>query len=278
MKTVSEFTSKANNPFLNECVIVAKKFDDNFILAKNRDRPYNPELCLVHEILDSVEIAYLHDVDTDWSEGMNQYGISIVNSALFVRRDEAEKKGDKANRHKVDGSIIRDALTKPDIDGAVEIIKTKNGGLKGHTLVTDGKKLISIEITGKDKIFINEISLEDNVVRTNHGLLDGHAGYKNGISYKSSSIRKSNALKQVSKAETKDEVLERLRKRLYKSDSMLNTKRDTKKIWTSSQFLLDPTNLEVKMIAFSNKIDGATVESRIPEGYQPKINITLDVI
>ena len=32
------------------------------------------------------------DVDTDWSEGMNEFGIGLVNSALFVKRDEKEKK------------------------------------------------------------------------------------------------------------------------------------------------------------------------------------------
>ena len=38
------------------------------------------------------------DVDTDWSEGMNEFGIGLVNSALFVKRDEKEKKLKKSKK------------------------------------------------------------------------------------------------------------------------------------------------------------------------------------
>jgi hypothetical protein len=78
-------------PFINECIIVAKKFNDGFVLAKNRDRPYDPSLTIIHEIVNGTEIAYALDNDTDWSEGMNEFGIAIINSALMVSRDEAEK-------------------------------------------------------------------------------------------------------------------------------------------------------------------------------------------
>jgi hypothetical protein len=52
------------------CVIVSKEVDNKFILAKNRDRAYNPSIEIVHEIMDGVEVAYLHDLTTDWSEGV----------------------------------------------------------------------------------------------------------------------------------------------------------------------------------------------------------------
>jgi len=50
---------------INECIIVSKEVGDKFILAKNRDRTYNPELEIVHTIIDGVEVAYLHDLITD---------------------------------------------------------------------------------------------------------------------------------------------------------------------------------------------------------------------
>ncbi len=34
--------------FLNECIIVSKEINNKFILAKNRDRAYNPTLEIVH--------------------------------------------------------------------------------------------------------------------------------------------------------------------------------------------------------------------------------------
>ena len=75
---------------INECIIVSKEVKDKFILAKNRDRAYKPKLEVVHTILDGVEVAYLHDTITDWSEGMNEFGIGVVNAALLVGHDEAE--------------------------------------------------------------------------------------------------------------------------------------------------------------------------------------------
>jgi hypothetical protein len=64
------------------CIIVSKEINDKFVLAKNRDRAYKPTLEVVHTLLDGVEVAYLHDVTTDWSEGINEFGIGAVNSAL----------------------------------------------------------------------------------------------------------------------------------------------------------------------------------------------------
>ena len=58
-----------------------------------------------------VELCYMVDQDTDWSEGMNSNGIGLVNSALFVKRDE--KDFDKTKKNKApskDGIIIRHAL------------------------------------------------------------------------------------------------------------------------------------------------------------------------
>ena len=76
---------------INECIIVHKKLGDTTIMAKNRDRMYKPELEVVHELINGVEVVYLHDVITDWSEGMNEFGIGVVNTALMVGFDEKEK-------------------------------------------------------------------------------------------------------------------------------------------------------------------------------------------
>ena len=76
---------------LKECIIVSKKFGNDMVLAKNRDRAYKPLIEIVHTFINEVEVVYLHDITTDWSEGMNEYGIGIVNSALMVGFDEKEK-------------------------------------------------------------------------------------------------------------------------------------------------------------------------------------------
>ncbi len=35
---------------LQECIIVSKEVNDKFILAKNRDRAYNPSLEIIHRL------------------------------------------------------------------------------------------------------------------------------------------------------------------------------------------------------------------------------------
>jgi len=83
----------------NECIAFSKKFGDDIVLGKNRDRNYTPELKVVREIGgNGIEILYVQDQDTDWSEGMNSNGVGLVNSALFVKRDE--KDFDKAKKKK----------------------------------------------------------------------------------------------------------------------------------------------------------------------------------
>jgi hypothetical protein len=266
-------------PFINECIIVAKKFNDGFVLAKNRDRPYDPSLTIIHEIVNGTEIAYALDNDTDWSEGMNEFGIAIINSALMVSRDEAEKKIVKKKSTKLkDGSIIREALQYSDIDKVIEIIQNKSGGLKGHTFIAIHDKLYALELTSRHNAELIELSNEDLVVRTNHGVSHTTAGYQAGLSYKSSAIRKQTAQKQMAKTTTPESMLDNLRTAFYKKDSQLNMKRDTKTLWTSSQILLDTNNLVLVLAAFKNKTTQSNIENRLPANYKAKISIKLEQI
>ena len=51
------------------------------MIGKNRDRNYTPKLKVVREISgNGIEVCYVQDQDTDWSEGMNSNGIGLVNS------------------------------------------------------------------------------------------------------------------------------------------------------------------------------------------------------
>ena len=43
--------------------------------------------------MDGVEVAYIHDLDTGYLEGMNAAGLGMVNAALLVGKDEKEVKG-----------------------------------------------------------------------------------------------------------------------------------------------------------------------------------------
>ena len=126
---------------MEECIAIASMFGNDMIIGKNRDRNYNPNLKVVRELTGyGIELCYVIDQDTDWSEGMNSYGIGIVNSALFVKRDEKDfDKSKKKLAQSKDGARIREALAKTTLHDVIKSLVSYHGGIKGHTLVGDGK-------------------------------------------------------------------------------------------------------------------------------------------
>ena len=78
---------------IEECIVVGGIASGGHVLGKNRDRNYAPRLEIVREIMDGVEVAYIHDLDTGYLEGMNSAGLGMVNAALLVGKDEKEVKG-----------------------------------------------------------------------------------------------------------------------------------------------------------------------------------------
>jgi hypothetical protein len=258
------------------CIIVSKSIDGSKILAKNRDRAYKPSLEIIHTIIDGVEVAYLRDTVTDWSEGLNEYGIGLVNTALMVGYDENEKKiVKKGGKPSKDGNKIRTALSKKTIKDVVNSAITFDGGIKGHTFISTPHKMISIETTSKHNPKF-ELHTDRDVVRTNHGHLHHGAGYIEGPDYLSSKLRKMSAEKMMTRAETIDDILPLMRKKLYKHSSNLNMMRDTNKMVTSSQLLLDLTNKSLKLTFRENQIESFEgIKRDLPNGYTPKIKIVV---
>lgn len=46
------------------CVVGASVFGGSLVLVKDRDRNYRPKLQIIHELVDDVEVAYIHDIGT----------------------------------------------------------------------------------------------------------------------------------------------------------------------------------------------------------------------
>lgn len=261
------------------CIIISKSIDGSKIVAKNRDRAYKPSLEIVHTILNGVEIVYMRDIITDWSEGINEFGIGIVNTALMVGYDEAEKKiVKKRGKPSKDGKKIREALSQKNIKDVINTAITYSGGIKGHTFIATPKKTICIETTSKHS---PKFELHDGelVVRTNHGHLHGDAGYSAGGDYLSSKIRKLSAEKSINGLDSVDNVLSAMRKQYYDTDSNLNMRRDTDKLFTSSQILLDLTNKTFKLTYIEHNVDEFLgIKRELPNGYTPKIKIIVSKV
>ena len=132
------------------CIIISKSINGSKVLAKNRDRAYKPTIEVVHTIIDGVEVAYLRDTITDWSEGMNEFGIGLVNTALMVGYDENEEKiVKKSGTPSKDGNKIRKALSQKTIKDVLNSAISFDGGIRGHTFIGTSTTTIIIEATSK---------------------------------------------------------------------------------------------------------------------------------
>lgn len=281
--------SLLNQQPIHECVIARMPLDGNTILAKNRDRMYAPELEVVHELVNGVEVVYMHDVLTDWSEGMNSNGIGVLNASLSVAFDEAEgdlakdkaKKG-KSGKPSYDGLKIRKALSASKLSQAVRSIISYRGedrkdvGVKGMTIVSSAKFGFVIEMTSKHLPIITRIGKDETVTRTNHGHAYSDAGYTGGLKKASSKSREDISLQTLKGVEDSDEVLDTLSKQ-HVTDKFMNPYRrdNTFDISTSSQLLMDLTNLKFE---FRHDSDNSTFKgliNKLPKGYTPKIAVVI---
>lgn len=263
---------------LQECIAISKEIDGDMILAKNRDRKYHPTLAIVHELIDGTEVAYLLDEDTDWSEGLNEYGIGIINTALMVSYDENEKKIIKNGAQpSEDGERIRYALSKKTLKDVLNAVVKYNGGVKGHTIVASPEAVYTVEMTSQHPPYVERHNIKDIVVRTNHGMHYAHAGYNQDTSpanYKSSVIRKRDAEKAMKHVHTWEDVLPLIFQQPYDQHSNYNMRRDTPEMSTTSQLVLNLTKLILEL----NYIDGKVnefdeIQNKLPENHDPKIKI-----
>jgi hypothetical protein len=262
---------------LNECIIVSNKFGNDMVLAKNRDRAYKPLIEIVHTFINGVEVVYLHDITTDWSEGMNEFGIGIVNASLMIGFDEKEKQIiAKTGKKSEDGLRIRYALGQKDIKESLKAVVKYDGGVKGHTFIADPTNLITVEMTSKHKPVIKKQDPSELYVRTNHGLAHPDAGYTEGPDYKSSVVRRATAKTVMSKLKNWEDALLALRTNKFSHDNPLNMSRDTNKMKTTSQMELNLTQKIFVLNYFGDRIEGFKgVRVELPSDYIPKIKIQI---
>lgn len=275
---------------LNECVIARLNLDGNIILAKNRDRMYAPELEVIHELVNGVEVVYMHDILTDWSEGMNSNGIGIVNASLSVAFDEREgdiakdkAKSGSSGKPSYDGFKIRTALSKAKLPQALRSVISFSGedkkdvGVKGMTIVSNAKHSFVIEMTSKHLPSIKRISEAETITRTNHGIAYPGAGYADGVKRDSSISRQEIAYNTLAGISSESEVLDAL-SRQHSTDKFMNPYRrdNSYDIATSSQVLMNLTNLKFEFRHDASESVFKGFVNKLPKGYEPKIQVTIN--
>jgi hypothetical protein len=264
------------------CIIAAGQWDGHKCLFKNRDRNYTPKVKVYHVLKDGVEILYMKDEITGWCEGLNSSGIGIVNSALAVAKDEKEKRlteEDAEGATLRDGKRILEALSKTSVDDAVESIQTFDKGLKGHTFVADTDRTVSLEATWEGHDYhVRQLANDKKHVRTNHGQYHQDAGYteEDGDDYLSSLARRDQAMKVIREVDGPKDIAPAIygKRRKDRSDP-LNMVKLTDGMKSTSQIVLDLSDLVAYLYLLPDQIEFQGYESDLPEDYEPKISLEI---
>ncbi len=267
-------TKKDSGMKKEACVIATTTLNGNRVLFKNRDRNYVPELKVYHVRINGVEILYMKDEMTGWIEGINQYGIGIVNSALMVLWDEKEgsKSKAKSNILSVVGSKDADrvlhALRSKTLDEAAVKLVEYDGGIRGHTFVSDGVRARSIEHTAKHAAIVRTLPKSRTHVRSNHGDYYEDAGYTSGENQESSHLRKERAFKILTELSEKNASVDEIAPSVYiqrKDDlsSPFNIVRKTENMFTSSQVVFDLANRKMILYLIPDECDFLGYEKKI---------------
>ena len=264
---------------INECTTVVGNVNNVNFLFKNRDRSYTPDIRIIHEKFNNVEIAYYVD-QTGWLEGMNEYGVGCVFSNMthikwkgyepsYYVTDEPKNDSASEKFH----SNVLNMLTSKNVEIAIsKIIKGKKDG---NYLMSDKNSSYELEIHNGE-YRIKKLVFSDNsfYTKTNHGVLFPEAGHQpSGESIKraSSQIRKHQADIQLAGIKDISEIPMRMKFQAFDSESSLNVFRTDSEEYTISQCLFDLTNLNFYFYHDKATADTLKIEDNIKDG---KIKIT----
>ena len=259
---------------IEECIVVGGKASGGHVLGKNRDRNYSPRLRVVRDIMDGVEVAYIHDLDTGYMEGMNAAGLGMVNAALLIGKDEKEVKGKVKSD---DGPRMENALRHTKLSDMIKALISYMDGIKGHTIVGSPQSLYSIEMTSQTNPVVRKLNPTTGFdVRTNHGEEHPEAGYTprtHPDDYLSSKIRKATAQVQLANIDDHEKLMPALAQQHFDAASNFNMLRATKKMKTTNQILLhlDKKEMIVYIVPGHCKYQG--IVDNCPEGYDHAIKV-----
>ena len=244
------------------CIIAIRYFPETgFVGVKNRDRNYKTEVKFKQSFRRGVERLFYIDLKTYFTSGINEHGVTILNTSLSVKKDEKiGSKADKAPKMKKvyapDGRKIRTALFESTPEKALQhCIDSK---LTGNSFIFNRDKAYLLEAvyTNNDtKDFeykVLKLDKNKSYVRTNHGILLKNAGYQTGTndekmeaSYQSSMSRYKKAYKALQDVKTPEEMWNCISDSSSDKNPQMNPLRKSKThgksiLVTTAQILVNP--------------------------------------
>jgi hypothetical protein len=284
------------------CVIVYTKINGKKILAKNRDRTYKPDIEIVHEIVNGIEIAYIRDKITGWIEGINENGVGLVNSTLsgsdgkmgqkksIIKSTTKKIRNMKQSKKK---NVIYNALINTNSKkNFYDIIKhaKNNYILEGHTILFYNGEVFHIENNEKNNFVAEKV--DKTVVFTNYGVNLKDEGYTKCSKGMSAFLRSriiQNELKN-NKIETVEELVN-IMNRNYKNinprfhpyrDKSLTLKKNKYikpnelTVSTTGQIIFNMTDKELIYYADIHNSKEIDYINKLPREYTPKIRIKIE--
>lgn len=232
------------------CVLIAKYFPGHgWVAVKNRDRNYTPEISFNrYHSKDGVERLLFEDDITNYCEGINSNGVSILSASLMVLNDEKEiEKRTKSKSS--DGEKIKKSLLEFNAIAAAHACIQEQ--LTGNTLILDANNCFLLEGSRKDGKFRYKLGLipkSSTVARTNHGIWMPWAGYQRGIdenqtlSRISSEARLLQAQFVVESAQDPEDMIDGLAQVIINHPQLNVMRMDTKrkKMRTTAQEMVIP--------------------------------------
>jgi hypothetical protein len=271
------------------CVIVFFKNPtaNTIVLSKNRDRNYKPKVEIVHEIINGVEVAYMRDLYTEWTEGLNEFGYGIINASLQVDYDENPMNASPRSKeiNLLSQAKYLNALSKSSFNEFMNTlfdpVYYADIGLQGHTIAAN--PYFGFHIESMENTDPNITVLDNYYVGTNHGIRFKNTGYTHGKPLLSSILRQKlieaefenyPSLDDITKP---DDIFDLMNKNYSDIDVDLHPYRNNPKyFFTTSQLNLNLTNriLTFKYDAIYSTFMG--IKNNLPQGYEPKIKIVID--
>lgn len=284
------------------CVILYTTINGKKILAKNRDRIYHPNIEIIHEIIDGIEVIYLMDKKTGWIEGMNEDGLALLNATLNMKDSNSKSFiNTRKNVLKKKKNKIFNALKNNNKKNIFyNLIKKSEDPcfvLEGNTLVHYNNDIYHIENNIDNKFNIRNI--KKSVVLTNHSNYLPNLGYTKGKKGLSSYLRQKLVEMKLKKKhcelKNNNEIYNYLindvlniyspnidpRLQPYRDEKLVkkifpNLEKNTVIIYTTGQILCNVTDKEFVYYYDKNNSEKVKYINKLPTSYVPKIRVIIE--
>tara|TARA_A100001037_G_scaffold283840_1_gene289674 strand:- start:1370 stop:2089 length:720 start_codon:yes stop_codon:yes gene_type:complete len=201
------------------------------------------------------------DADTKWTEGVNEYGISMIGSASGASEDMKKDEKGKDITDSPDGKKMRTALFEKTPEKALRsLIDNK---VCGNTIVFSKNTCLILESTNKQeggyKYKTRQVPKDEVMVRTNHGIMIPSMGYQSGKDRVSSEKRYEKTKEKLVYSTNVKEVLESI-STIDKKNPQHGPRRppnpsDKNEMWTTGQIMCVPSEKTLHYRAIQSDVE-----------------------